>query len=272
MLAIPFPMIDPVIFHIYGPFAVRWYSLSYVAGILLGWWWLTRLNRLSPPAFTQKAMDDIVIWAILGVVIGGRFGYVLFYKPMEYLAHPAKIFAMWEGGMSFHGGLLGVIVATYLLARRNKIQFWPMIDLLACVTPIGLLLGRIANFINGELYGRTTDVAWAMVFPSSPYERHPSQLYEAALEGLLLLIIINLCVRSARIRQHPGRLSGIFLIGYGSFRAFVEFFREPDQHIGYILEYFTMGQMLCIPMVAFGLYLLTRGAQKRTKPYAEPHA
>ncbi len=259
---IAYPAIDPVIFQ-FGMFAIRWYSLSYVVGILLGWWYLKHLNRKYPPALSEKALDDIMLWVILGVVLGGRLGYVLFYNSSYYLSEPAEILRLWKGGMSFHGGMLGVIVAIYLCCRYHKIYFWPVIDLVACVTPIGIGLGRIANFINGELYGRITDVPWAMIFPGDPFPRHPSQLYEAFLEGFVLFLIMWFFVYHTKAREYPRVLSGVFLTGYGIFRAFVEYFREPDPQIGYFISGVTMGQLLSVPMVLFGLYLITHHKRHR---------
>ncbi len=254
-LAIAFPNIDPILLEI-GPFSVRWYSLSYVAGILLGWWYLHKLNAFEPPALSQKALDDIMIWAIFGVILGGRLGYVAFYNLEYFLAHPNEIIQVWKGGMSFHGGLIGVILAIYLMCLRNKIAFWPVMDRVACVTPIGLFLGRVANFINGELYGRVTDMPWGMIFPGDPFARHPSQLYEAVLEGLVLFIILSIAVRKSSIRLKPAMLSGIFLIGYGVARSTAEIFREPDAHLGFIIGELTMGQVLCIPMILLGVVLM----------------
>lgn len=251
-----FPSIDPVLLQV-GPFAIRWYSLSYIAGVLLGWWYIGWLNRLHPAGIlNKKALEDITIWAILGIILGGRLGYVLFYKPGYYMDNPSEILSVWEGGMSFHGGLLGVIIAFIFFARRYKIHFFDVMDMVACATPIGLFLGRVANFINGELYGRTTDAAWGMVFPGGGiYARHPSQLYEAALEGILLFLVLYFFARFSRAKEYRSMLSGIFLVGYGAARAFCEFFREPDAHLGFIGS-FTMGQLLCIPMALYGIYLI----------------
>lgn len=261
-LAIAFPAIDPVLVSI-GPFSVHWYALSYVGGILLGWWYLHYVSKLEPAALSQKALDDIMVWVIFGIILGGRLGYVLFYNLPYYLEHPGDIFKVWQGGMAFHGGLVGVITAIYLLCVRHKLAFWPVIDRVACVTPIGLGLGRIANFINAELYGRATDVPWGVIFPGTTGPRHPSQLYESALEGWLLLLILYLLLRFTRARYYPGILSGCFLIGYGLARFTVEFFREPDVQLGYLAGGLTMGQLLCIPMIAFGLGLIA-WAKKRS--------
>ncbi len=270
--AIILPVIDPIMVS-FGPVAIRWYAMSYVAGILLGWWLVHRLNEHTPKVFTQKALDDIIIWAIFGIILGGRIGYILFYNLPFYAHNPADILKVWQGGMSFHGGLLGVIIATWLFAKRHKLQYWRVIDLLAIVTPIGLCLGRLANFINGELYGRAASVQWAMIFPTDEtgLPRHPSQLYESATEGVLLFIIMLLAAKNTRLRAEPGRLSGIFLIGYGTFRAFCEHFREPDAQLGFIASQLTMGQLLCVPMVLYGIYLLRRTAPAIVKIPAEPN-
>jgi len=259
VLAIPFPQIDPVIFAI-GPLAIRWYALAYIAGLFAGVWYMRRLVQQPPALMTPQHVDDFFLWAMLGVILGGRLGYVIFYKPMEYLADPAAILKTWEGGMSFHGGLLGVIFAIMLFARKYKIDQWYVSDGVACVVPIGLGLGRLANFINGELWGRTApDVPWAMVFPGGgDIARHPSQLYQALLEGLVLFLVVFYLSRDERIRRKTGTLTGVFVIGYGVVRIIGEFFREPDAHLGFLAMGFTMGQMLSIPMVLFGAWCVWR--------------
>jgi len=262
MLAIAFPMIDPVLVEL-GPVVIRWYALAYIAGLVLGWRYMIWLAGQTGSLITPKDADDFLVWAVLGVIVGGRLGYVLFYKPAYYLANPGEILQTWQGGMSFHGGFLGVLIATFLFCRMRKIRFWAFIDLAAVVTPIGLFFGRLANFINSELWGRTTDVAWGVVFPNGgPYPRHPSQLYEAALEGLVLLVILHLVWQRKSLRSTPGVISGVFLIGYGMSRIIVEFFRQPDAHLGFLAGGATMGQVLSIPMVLAGLGLVAY-AQKR---------
>ncbi len=264
LLAIPFPDIDPIIFQI-GPFAVRWYALAYISGLLGAWWYMRWLVARPPHAASNEAVDDFITWAMLGVVLGGRFGYVLFYKPEFYLANPLEALKVWEGGMSFHGGLLGVALVVVLFARRRGIALLPFADVLAVAAPIGLFLGRLANFINGELYGRVTDVPWAVVFPrGGDFPRHPSQIYEAALEGLLLFVVLHLLWRSEAVRSRAGTLSGVFLLGYGLARAFVELFRQPDTHLGFLLGGPTMGQWLSAPMMAVGLYLIFRARAARS--------
>jgi phosphatidylglycerol---prolipoprotein diacylglyceryl transferase len=260
---IPYPVIDPVLFEI-GPFVVRWYALAYIGGLLLGWRYALWLNRHPPPVTEARNVDDFLVWATLGVVLGGRLGYVLFYKTNYYLENPLAALQIWQGGMSFHGGLLGVVVATLLFCRLRKIPLLPFGDLIFCVAPIGLLLGRAANFVNNELVGRVTNVPWAMVFPGyGPEPRHPSQLYEAAMEGLGLLVILHLLWRVEAIRRRPGILSGAFLIGYACFRGVAELFRQPDAHIGFLIAGTTMGQWLSLPMVIIGAVLIARAATKR---------
>jgi phosphatidylglycerol:prolipoprotein diacylglycerol transferase len=261
--AIPYPVIDPILFEI-GPFAIRWYALAYIFGLLLGWRYALWLNKRPPHAAYARDIDDFLVWATLGVVLGGRLGYVLFYKTDYYLENPLAALQVWRGGMSFHGGLLGVAVATLLFCRRRKIALLPFADLIACVAPIGLLLGRVANFVNTELVGRVTDVPWAMVFPGyGPEPRHPSQLYEAALEGIVLLVVVHLLWRVEAIRRRPGILSGAFLIGYACFRGIAELFRQPDAHIGFLLAGTTMGQWLSVPMAIVGAALIVRAAARR---------
>jgi phosphatidylglycerol:prolipoprotein diacylglycerol transferase len=252
----PFPAIDPVAIEI-GPIVIRWYALAYLVGLVAGWLYARALAKLPPRAVRPIDVDDFLTWATLGVVLGGRFGYVMFYKPGYYLAHPLEALAIWHGGMSFHGGLLGVIVAGVVYCRFRKLPTLAFADLIFAVAPIGLCLGRIANFINGELPGRVASVPWAMVFPGyGPLPRHPSQLYQAALEGLALLIILGVLVAQRPIRCRPGLLSGAFLVGYGIFRMIGELFREPDAHLGFILGGVTMGQLLCLPMLAIGGWLI----------------
>ncbi|MEZ5932300.1 MAG: prolipoprotein diacylglyceryl transferase [Alphaproteobacteria bacterium] len=257
--AIAFPAIDPVIVEI-GPFAIRWYALAYIGGLVLGWLYMRWLVQRPGWRLTQIDLDDLLLYITLGVVLGGRIGYVLFYKPGFYLSHPGEILAVWQGGMSFHGGLLGVLIAMALFAWRRGIAFLEIGDAVAAAVPIGLFFGRIANFINGELFGRASDVPWAMAFPhGGPEPRHPSQLYEATLEGLLLFVILFFVARQPRNPDNAGRIGGLFLIGYGLARCFVELFREPDEHLGFLLGgSVTMGQILSLPMILIGLFLLAR--------------
>ena len=261
---LPFPNIDPVALHL-GPVAIRWYSLAYITGILLGWRLVAKEHaRRAIPNLTQAALDDIVTWAVLGVIAGGRLGYVLFYKPDYYMEHPGQILRLWEGGMSFHGGLLGVIIAFLLFCRKHKVRFFQLIDVIACAAPIGLFFGRIANFINGELYGRVTDMPWGIVFPrggapnGDNWPRHPSQLYEAGLEGAVLFSVLYYMLKYTRARDKPGMLGGTFIAGYALSRMIVECFREPDDFLGFFFGAVTMGQLLSLPMLAYGLYLVLR--------------
>ncbi len=258
-LLIDYPQIDPVLFEI-GPLAIRWYALAYIVGLILGWRYCVWLASKPPLALARVLFDDFLVWAIVGVLLGGRLGYVLFYKPLFYLGNPLQIPMIWEGGMSFHGGMIGVILALYFYTRRRNVPFFPMMDVVAVAGPIGLFFGRIANFINGELYGRATDVSWAMIFPNDPSQtpRHPSQLYEAALEGLVLFVVLHVAARSAGARLKYGWLSGMFLVGYSLSRIFVEFFRQPDAQLGYLAGAVTMGQLLSLPMLALGIWLMAR--------------
>jgi len=271
---LPFPNIDPVALHIWGPLEVRWYALSYIAGLVLAWWGIASILRRKdlwahppfngkPPA-TEDEIGDLVVWATFGVILGGRLGWVLIYGtllcsvtpdyarfceglPMAFLSDPIRIIAAWEGGMSFHGGLLGVVIAVWLFARRRKLKMLPLADLACAFAPIGIFLARIANFVNGELWGRPTNVSWAMIFPRDDLHlpRHPSQLYEAALEGLLLFVLLQIAMRVFRAHERPGLISALFFLGYGTFRFISEFFREPDTSF---LGPVSMGMALSIPV------------------------
>jgi phosphatidylglycerol:prolipoprotein diacylglycerol transferase len=263
LLAIPFPTIDPVLIA-FGPFAIRWYALAYIVGIVLGWRLVRRLVRRPGWEITPEAVDDLLFHVTLGIILGGRLGYVLFYHPSYYLTHPLEILAVWHGGMSFHGGLLGVLVASALFARSRNLSFLEIVDALAVVTPIGLFFGRIANFINGELWGRPGDVPWAVVFPNGgPEPRHPSQLYEAGLEGLLLLAVMLWFATKPYRPEARGTLGGIFLIGYGIARIVAEFFREPDAHLGFLAGGVTMGQLLSVPMLVVGIAAILHGRRRQ---------
>ena len=264
MLAvIAHPQFDPVALHL-GPIQVHWYALAYVAGILFCIWYIKylanqpRLWGANPPTVTPAEADELFIYVLLGIVLGGRLGYVLFYNPAHYLANPLDILRTWDGGMSFHGGFLGVVVGCFLFGRPRGKPLDRMLDLGAAGCTIGLGLGRLANFINGELAGRVTDAPWGVVFPGEIVARHPSQLYEAFLEGALLFIAVRIATHRYGALKYPGRASGIFALGYGLSRIFVEFFREPDPQIGYIGGIFTMGMILSLPLVAIGIWLLLR--------------
>jgi phosphatidylglycerol---prolipoprotein diacylglyceryl transferase len=264
-LALMFPNIDPVALQI-GPIMIRWYALAYITGIMGGWWLIGRLDKTCYPQaiLSKKQLDDMIVWGVLGVVLGGRIGYVLFYNLPWFLEHPVDIFKMWHGGMSFHGGALGVIISFFLFARVHHLPYLRLMDMICCVVPIGLFFGRLANFVNGELYGRVTDVAWGMIFPhGGEFPRHPSQLYEAALEGLLLFLVLQFLMHRTNVRNYPGFLSGVFLLGYGLARFSVEFVREPDVQLGFVISWLSMGQILCIPMMLVGLAIMVTTARNK---------
>ena len=257
--ALLFPQIDPVIVQI-GPLAIRWYAMAYIAGLVLGWRLMRRLVTMTPAVATPLHVDDFLTWATLGIVLGGRLGYVLFYQPAVFLADPMRILQVWTGGMSFHGGMLGMMIATVWFCRRNGIALLPFGDRLAVVVPLGLCFGRLANFVNGELWGREApDVPWAMIFPNGgPIPRHPSQLYQAFLEGVVLFVLLFALSRREWVRAQAGMLTGVFLAGYGLARITGEFFREPDAFLGFLFAGVTMGQLLSIPMVLAGIWLIRR--------------
>lgn len=269
LAAIEFPDLKPHIFVIpeffgIGPFPIRWYSLAYIVGLLFAWWWVCKLLEDKDAPMAKRHADDFLLWGMLGVILGGRLGYVLFYNFSHYVENPGQILYIWTGGMSFHGGLLGVILAEVLFTRKYKLDLKRVTDVIACGIPVGLFLGRIANFINDELWGRTTDVAWAFVSRGTGGEaRHPSQLYEACLEGIALFLIVNYLWRKTDAKRYPGLISGAFLAWYGFSRFMVEFVREPDKTKGFVfLDLFTMGQILSFPMIAFGLYLIVVARRK----------
>jgi phosphatidylglycerol---prolipoprotein diacylglyceryl transferase len=263
LTGIPFPDFDPVALQL-GPIAIRWYALAYIAGLFGGLFYAKRLAAdeglwSGRPRPTGLDLDDLLLWATLGVIAGGRLAYVVFYQPGYYLAKPIEALAIWSGGMSFHGGLAGATLAMFLFARARKLPFLAVADIVATVAPLGLLLGRIANFINSELWGRVTTVPWGVNFPNGgPLPRHPSQLYEAATEGLLLLIVLWLAARGGAYRR-PGLVTGLFGAGYALARIGSEFFREPDPQLGFLLGGFaTMGMLLSLPMLALGVWLIIR--------------
>lgn len=283
----PFPEFDPVLIHL-GPLPIRWYALAYIVGIVLGWWYAAKLIKTprlwagGKAPITGPQLDDLVFWLVLGVILGGRFGYALFYQPQLFtqiftgssIGERLEILQMWTGGMSFHGGFLGVVVAASLFAWRKGIHPLSLGDIIAPVAPIGLLFGRIANFINGELWGRQTDVPWAIRFcndkilntygycPAGDVPRHPSQLYEAGLEGLMLLVLMGIAIWGFGMLKRPGFVMGIFLLGYGLSRALLETVREPDAHLSNLPMGLTMGMILSIPMALVGLLLIVRALKR----------
>jgi phosphatidylglycerol:prolipoprotein diacylglycerol transferase len=271
LLALPFPNFDPVLIQL-GPFAIRWYALAYIAGILLGWLYARAIIRTERfwggrAPMTVTDFDDFIVWVTLGIILGGRIGYVLFYNPEYFAAHLLESFELWKGGMSFHGGFTGCVLAVILFARSRGIPVFSLGDVTCAVGPIGLLLGRLANFVNGELWGRASDVPWAMVFPSGgPLPRHPSQLYEATLEGLGLLVLLAICIRAGALKR-PGLVIGIFAVGYAVARSFCELFREPDAQLGFLWGGLTMGMLLSVPLFLFGVAMIVI-ARKRPPLHA----
>jgi phosphatidylglycerol:prolipoprotein diacylglycerol transferase len=265
--SLAFPSIDPVLISI-GPLPIRWYALAYITGLLLGWAYARAL--VTRKAFWGGAsplapldIDDLLFYVAMGVILGGRLGYILFYNAGFYLQHPAEVLAVWKGGMSFHGGLAGTALAIYLLAKRKHLPVLSLTDVCAAAVPIGLFLGRIANFIKPELWGRPSDVPWAMVFPGAgPLPRHPSQLYEAGLEGFVLFFVLHIAVHLGALRR-PGLATGIFAVGYGFARIICEFFREPDAQLGFLFGGATMGMLLSLPLIAAGLALIIHARRKR---------
>jgi phosphatidylglycerol:prolipoprotein diacylglycerol transferase len=270
---ITYPKFEPVLIS-YGPFAIRWYALAYIAGILLGWLYARRIIANErywggPAPLTVADYDDFVLWVTLGIILGGRIGYVLFYNFEFFREHPSEMLKVWNGGMSFHGGFLGCVLAVVLFAYKRGIPFLSVGDITCAVGPIGLFLGRIANFVNGELWGRETDVPWAMIFPSDPAQlpRHPSQLYEATLEGLALLLILHVLIRRGALKR-PGLIIGAFAMLYAVMRSFCELFREPDVQLGFLWRGTTMGMLLSVPLflagVGFVAYALRRQPLRST--------
>lgn len=262
--------LDPIALDL-GWFQLRWYSLAYLFGILLGWWYLMKLIAQPGAPMARRHADDMVFYATLGIILGGRLGYVLFYRPGFYFQNPLEILQLWDGGMSFHGGVIGVSLGILYMARRHGLDWLRIHDYVACCIPFGLFLGRVANFVNAELWGRATDVPWAVVFPTGgEVARHPSQLYEAGLEGLLLFLVLWYMFWKTRARYQPGKLVGAFLLIYGLSRFFVEFYREADAHLVEFAERtgLHMGQWLTVPMILGGLYLMLTAAKRaeRVRP------
>lgn len=261
-MVINFPNINPVLLEI-GPIAIRWYSLAYIVGLLIGIKYLRFINdKYNYLALSNELSERIITWLILGIIIGGRLGYVLFYYPTEYFNDPLEILKTWHGGMSFHGGLIGISLASYFFCKRYKLAFLKLTDLLCCAAPIGIGLGRVANFINGELYGRATNQAWGVVFLNQNIARHPSQLYEALLEGLVLFMILFLMTTRLKKAQAPGLLTSAFLLLYSLFRIIIENYREPDIDIGLIYQNFTIGQLLSLPILLTAIIILANRHKK----------
>jgi len=269
-LTIAFPIFDPIAIAI-GPIAIRWYALAYIGGIVLGWVYARALLKDEklwggPAPISLPQLDDFILWVTVGIIVGGRTGYVLFYNLGFFVQHPAEIFELWKGGMSFHGGFLGCVAAVMLFARRNNISILSLGDITTAVGPIGLFLGRLANFINSELWGRAADpsLPWAMVFPNGgALPRHPSQLYEALLEGLLLFVVLTALIRAGALKR-PGFILGAFAFGYGVARSICEFFREPDAQIGYLWDWLTMGTLLSLPLLLAGIALMAAALRRQS--------
>ncbi len=267
LAALVYPSINPIALRL-GPLVVRWYGLAYVAGFVGAALILRRLNRVWEIGMSDDQQIDIVLAAIIGVIVGGRLGYVLFYGGPEYIQQPLRVLATWDGGMSFHGGLAGILLAGWFISKRIGVPYLTLVDLGAVGAPIGFLLGRITNFVNGELWGRVTTAPWGMVFPTGgPLPRHPSQLYEAFLEGLVLFVVL---LWLARRRRADGMIFGTLLAGYASFRILVEFVREPDLQLGFIAGPFTMGQLLSVPMLVIGVWLVVRAVKAERASRAMP--
>jgi phosphatidylglycerol:prolipoprotein diacylglycerol transferase len=272
MLTIAFPVFDPIAIAI-GPIAIRWYALAYIGGIVLGWMYARKIIRSErlwggKAPFTVLDFDDFILWVTLGIILGGRTGYVLFYNLGFFTQHPAEIFKLWTGGMSFHGGFLGCVIAVLLFGWKRNIAVLSLGDVTCAVGPIGLLLGRLANFINSELWGRHADasVPWAMVFPNGgPLPRHPSQLYEAGLEGVVLFILLALLIRGGALKR-PGFIIGAFATFYGVARIVGEFFREPDPQLGFLWGGLTMGMLLSVPMILAGLAFMIAARRRAQTP------
>jgi len=253
---------DPILIDL-GFFQIRWYSIAYILGILIGWIYANKIikstlnNKYNFRQITTKQFDDLIIYLVVGIIIGGRLGYIIFYNLDYYVQNLSEIFKLWKGGMSFHGGLLGVVISTFLFSKKTRANFFKFTDIISCVAPIGILLGRIANFINGELYGKITTLPWGIIFPNGGnFSRHPSQIYEAILEGIILFLIINYLALKKELLYKSGYISGFFLIFYSILRIFSEIFREPDIHLGLIFNYFSMGTLLSLLTIVIGLFII----------------
>lgn len=257
--------LDPIALDL-GFFQLRWYSLAYLAGIVVGWWYLLKLIDRPGAPLARRHADDMVFYATLGILLGGRLGYVLFYRPEFYLENPAEIVQLWDGGMSFHGGVIGVSLGILWMARKHGLSWLRIHDYVACCVPFGLFFGRLANFVNGELWGRASDLPWAMIFPTGgEVPRHPSQLYEALLEGPVLFLILGFLFWKTDARYQPGKLVGAFILGYGLARFAVEFVRQPDSGLEHLSWGLSMGQTLSTPMILGGLYLIATAKRRRQR-------
>ena len=262
MIGLAYPEISSIAFSI-GPIAIRWYSLAYLFGILAAWFLILRNNKKNNLGYTRQQIEDLAFFVTLGIVIGGRLGYALFYGGSEMWLKPWRILELWKGGMSFHGGIVGVILATWLYVRKYKLKFLAVTDIIALYAPIGMFLGRIANFINDELWGRVTDVPWAVRFPNGGFvPRHPSQLYEAFFEGIVIFVLLNWIWKYSKVRNNHGVISALFILFYGLFRIAMEQFRQPDAHLGFFFGTVTMGQMLSLPLIVAGGFILYRNIKK----------
>lgn len=258
MTGIDFPSISPIIFEI-GPLAIRWYSMAYLVGIIFGWLMIIRNSQKYQLGLDKPKVEDFMFYVTLGIILGGRLGYAIFYGGKMMWLEPWHLLEIWKGGMSFHGGVFGVIAATYVYARKIDYSFLRLTDLAVLYAPLGIFLGRLANFANDELWGRVSNVPWAVKFPSGGYlPRHPSQLYEAFLEGLLVFVILNFLWRFAKVREAKGLVSALFVLMYGVFRMLMEQFREPDAQLGFLFGSVTMGQLLSVPLVVLGLVVIYR--------------
>jgi phosphatidylglycerol:prolipoprotein diacylglycerol transferase len=261
--------LDPIAIEL-GPVAIRWYALAYIAGLLIAWRWGMRLATRSPYPIEPVHIDRFLTWAIVAVILGGRLGQVIFYDPVRYFSDPIQILKVWEGGMAFHGGLLGVLVAMMIFVRINKLPLFSLTDIVCTTAPIGIFLGRVANFINGEHWGRPTDVPWAVIFPYGGMDvpRHPSQLYEAGLEGIGVFLLVLVGLKALGGLNRPGLMSGLFLLGYALARTIGELFRAPEVPIGDLPAWITYGQILSLPMLLGGIYLVHRALRRPPLPTA----
>lgn len=263
MSGLPYPEISPIALSL-GPLDIRWYSLAYLFGILIAWFLILQNNKKYNLGYNKQHLEDLVFYITLGIIVGGRLGYALFYGGYEMWLKPWRLLELWKGGMSFHGGIVGVIIASYVFAKKFNFKFMAITDLISLYAPIGMFLGRIANFINDELWGRVTTVPWAVRFPSGGYvPRHPSQLYEAFFEGIVIFILLNFLWKNKKIRNTHGIVSALFIILYGFFRILMEQFRQPDAHMGFFFNHLTMGQMLSAPLILGGFVILIRNLRNK---------